>query len=105
MEDNRVLFAKLMKTMVGPNGFEPSTSSVSRKRSGPTELRAYREYETGWFPAWFSRRSADSLARYSFPARDSNPKPQLALANASAFAETRRCKSEAFIRMQHCSNS
>jgi hypothetical protein len=26
--------------MVGPNGFEPSTSSVSRKRSGPTELRA-----------------------------------------------------------------
>jgi hypothetical protein len=27
--------------MVGPNGFEPSTSSVSRKRSGPTELRAY----------------------------------------------------------------
>jgi hypothetical protein len=29
--------------MVGPNGFEPSTSSVSRKRSGPTELRAYVE--------------------------------------------------------------
>jgi Phage integrase family len=29
------------KTMVGPNGFEPSTSSVSRKRSRPTELRAY----------------------------------------------------------------
>ena len=28
-------------SMVGPNGFEPSTSSVSRKRSGPTELRAY----------------------------------------------------------------
>jgi hypothetical protein len=28
-------------TMVGPNGFEPSTSSVSRKRSRPTELRAY----------------------------------------------------------------
>src|SRR5580698_11189567 len=27
--------------MVGPNGFEPSTSSVSRKRSGPAELRAY----------------------------------------------------------------
>jgi hypothetical protein len=27
--------------MVGPNGFEPSTSSVSRKRSRPTELRAY----------------------------------------------------------------
>ncbi len=30
-----------MDTMVGPNGFEPSTSSVSRKRSRPTELRAY----------------------------------------------------------------
>jgi hypothetical protein len=30
-----------MKRMVGPNGFEPSTSSVSRKRSRPTELRAY----------------------------------------------------------------
>ena len=28
------------KEMVGPNGFEPSTSSVSRKRSRPTELRA-----------------------------------------------------------------
>ncbi len=27
--------------MVGPNGFEPSTSSVSRKRSRPAELRAY----------------------------------------------------------------
>ena len=27
--------------MVGPNGLEPSTSSVSRKRSNQTELRAY----------------------------------------------------------------
>jgi hypothetical protein len=26
--------------MVGPNGLEPSTSSVSRKRSNQTELRA-----------------------------------------------------------------
>ena len=30
----------LFLMMVGPNGFEPSTSSVSRKRSRPTELRA-----------------------------------------------------------------
>ena len=29
------------KDMVGPNGLEPSTSSVSRKRSNQTELRAY----------------------------------------------------------------
>ena len=27
--------------LVGPNGLEPSTSSVSRKRSNQTELRAY----------------------------------------------------------------
>jgi hypothetical protein len=27
--------------MVGPNGLEPSTSSVSRNRSNQTELRAY----------------------------------------------------------------
>ena len=44
MENNRVLFAKLMKRMVGPNGFEPSTSSVSRKRSRPAELRACCSY-------------------------------------------------------------
>src|SRR6266496_3290837 len=29
--------------MVGPNGLEPSTSSVSRKRSNQTELRAYKQ--------------------------------------------------------------
>jgi hypothetical protein len=29
--------------MVGPNGLEPSTSSVSRKRSNQTELRAYTD--------------------------------------------------------------
>ena len=29
--------------MVGPNGLEPSTSSVSRKRSNQTELRAYSD--------------------------------------------------------------
>jgi hypothetical protein len=29
------------KCLVGPNGLEPSTSSVSRKRSNQTELRAY----------------------------------------------------------------
>ena len=29
------------RKMVGPNGLEPSTSSVSRKRSNQTELRAY----------------------------------------------------------------
>ena len=38
--------------MVGPNGLEPSTSSVSRKRSNQTELRAYMERlrfnSTGW---------------------------------------------------------
>jgi hypothetical protein len=28
--------------LVGPNGLEPSTSSVSRKRSNQTELRAYK---------------------------------------------------------------
>lgn len=33
--------SKLLKDMVGPNGLEPSTSSVSRKRSNQTELRAY----------------------------------------------------------------
>jgi hypothetical protein len=33
--------------MVGPNGLEPSTSSVSRKRSNQTELRAYKERR--WF--------------------------------------------------------
>ena len=32
---------KFNKIMVGPNGLEPSTSSVSRKRSNQTELRAY----------------------------------------------------------------
>jgi hypothetical protein len=32
---------KCLKRMVGPNGLEPSTSSVSRKRSNQTELRAY----------------------------------------------------------------
>jgi len=31
---------KLGEKMVGPNGLEPSTSSVSRKRSNQTELRA-----------------------------------------------------------------
>jgi hypothetical protein len=30
--------------MVGPNGLEPSTSSVSRKRSNQTELRAYTDW-------------------------------------------------------------
>ena len=29
--------------MVGPNGLEPSTSSVSRMRSNQTELRAYMD--------------------------------------------------------------
>ena len=32
------------KEMVGPNGLEPSTSSVSRKRSNQTELRAYNNF-------------------------------------------------------------
>jgi hypothetical protein len=38
--------------MVGPNGLEPSTSSVSRMRSNQTELRAYGDgcvfNSTGW---------------------------------------------------------
>jgi hypothetical protein len=38
--------------MVGPNGLEPSTSSVSRMRSNQTELRAYIDgcvsNSTGW---------------------------------------------------------
>jgi hypothetical protein len=38
--------------MVGPNGLEPSTSSVSRMRSNQTELRAYMDgcafNSTGW---------------------------------------------------------
>jgi len=32
-----------IRNVVGPNGLEPSTSSVSRKRSNQTELRAYRQ--------------------------------------------------------------
>jgi hypothetical protein len=44
--------------MVGPNGFEPSTSSVSRKRSGPTELRAY----TGVCHAFASEDTARKYA-------------------------------------------
>ncbi len=36
---------KLLKTLVGPNGLEPSTSSVSRMRSNQTELRAYMRYQ------------------------------------------------------------
>ena len=32
--------------MVGPGGLEPLTSSVSRKRSNQTELRAYTETAT-----------------------------------------------------------
>ena len=35
--------------MVGPNGLEPSTSSVSRKRSNQTELRAYRRMAVNQF--------------------------------------------------------
>jgi hypothetical protein len=44
--------------MVGPNGLEPSTSSVSRKRSNQTELRAYMNR----FP-WRHLLPASSLAR------------------------------------------
>jgi hypothetical protein len=39
--DFRKQFGQIIETMVGPNGLEPSTSSVSRKRSNQTELRAY----------------------------------------------------------------
>src|SRR5215467_13355557 len=42
--ENGVPTAKLLKKMVGPNGLEPSTSSVSRKRSNQTELRAYEDF-------------------------------------------------------------
>src|ERR1700747_3918109 len=38
--DNRPENTGIIK-MVGPNGLEPSTSSVSRKRSNQTELQAY----------------------------------------------------------------
>ena len=41
--------------MVGPNGLEPSTSSVSRKRSNQTELRAYM----GMAAVQFYRASGD----------------------------------------------
>src|SRR5512136_2558007 len=41
--------------MVGTRGFEPLTSSVSRKRS-PTELRAYREYKITFYPLSLSTR-------------------------------------------------
>jgi hypothetical protein len=40
VENNRVLIAKLMKSMVGPNGFEPSTSSVSRSRFSVTDRQS-----------------------------------------------------------------
>ena len=39
--DFRKGFTQVVENMVGPNGLEPSTSSVSRKRSNQTELRAY----------------------------------------------------------------
>ena len=42
--------------MVGPNGLEPSTSSVSRKRSNQTELRAYMRMAA----VQFYRASSDS---------------------------------------------
>ena len=35
--------AKSLRKMVGPGGLEPLTSSVSRKRSNQTELRAYMQ--------------------------------------------------------------
>ena len=35
----------VIEFMVGPNGLEPSTSSVSRMRSNQTELRAYMLYQ------------------------------------------------------------
>ncbi len=41
--------------MVGPNGLEPSTSSVSRKRSNQTELRAYM---------WFQLLAVKCPAKY-----------------------------------------
>src|SRR6201984_3938871 len=40
--DNRPENTGIIK-MVGPNGLEPSTSSVSRKRSNQTELQAYMD--------------------------------------------------------------
>src|SRR5215472_11528409 len=40
-EKRRPCLRNSLKRMVGPNGLEPSTSSVSRKRSNQTELRAY----------------------------------------------------------------
>jgi hypothetical protein len=49
--------------MVGPNGFEPSTSSVSRKRSRPTELRAccsYRAKNRRW-------RTIANLKQFTMP--------------------------------------
>jgi hypothetical protein len=50
---------KCLRIMVGPNGLEPSTSSVSRKRSNQTELRAY----TGTTVASILRGTGDSGKR------------------------------------------
>ena len=50
--------------MVGPNGLEPSTSSVSRKRSNQTELRAYifsRQWQQSTLPAWLAFRASQDF--------------------------------------------
>src|SRR5579884_4090190 len=43
----KVCRGKLLKTMVGPNGLEPLTSTVSRQRSNRAELRAYLSVTAG----------------------------------------------------------
>jgi hypothetical protein len=48
--------------MVGPNGLEPSTSSVSRKRSNQTELRAYTRTVLRVI-LWAARNSGNVLDR------------------------------------------
>ncbi|SPE44271.1 CDP-alcohol phosphatidyltransferase (modular protein) [Candidatus Sulfotelmatobacter sp. SbA7] len=57
--------------MVGPNGLEPSTSSVSRKRSNQTELRAYKRHTQVLLyrasPAWANSFSDSAPQQFAKP--------------------------------------
>ncbi len=68
--------------MVGPNGFEPSTSSVSRKRSRPTELRA--SVRTAVVPILMAARDSGNV----------NPprKPRLARSHQRSSLEHSACQ-------------
>jgi hypothetical protein len=53
-----------MENMVGPNGLEPSTSSVSRKRSNQTELRACITGNDLWLTAAHNLRRQPCITSY-----------------------------------------